>query len=62
MYWNVPITVPCSVRGCDGTASVGSEVPAAGEAPGLTATFARPKSRSFTPDLVSMTLPGFKSR
>ena len=25
-------------------------------------SFARPKSRSFTPDFVSMTLPGFKSR
>jgi hypothetical protein len=40
---------------------VGSDVGAEG-ASGRAAVFARPKSRSLTPERVSITLPGFKSR
>jgi hypothetical protein len=58
MYWKVPRIVPSCVR--FGPA-VGNEVSAAGFDVAAIA-FASPKSRSFTPDFVSMTLPGFKSR
>ncbi len=63
MYWKVPSTVPRSVSGWLAWACV-----ARTEAPEITLSraaawnFARPKSRSLTPDFVSITLPGFKSR
>ena len=41
--------------------TVGREVAPDGGAAGAIA-LARPKSSSFTPDFVSMTLPGFRSR
>ena len=62
MYWNVPSTVPRSVSGWLAGISVARreslEIVAAGPA----WNFARPKSSSFTPAFVSMTLPGFRSR
>ena len=60
MYWNVPRIVPCCViaRGI----SVGSDVAEDDDFTAGAAVFARPKSRSFTPDFVSMTFPGFRSR
>ncbi len=62
MYWNVPRIVPSAVR-LAGTGCVGRVVsePRALRPSGAT-TFANPKSRSFTPDFVSMTFPGFRSR
>lgn len=59
MYGTVPRTTPSSVM--LPRDSVGSDVSIDEEAAG-SARFARPKSRSFTPDFVSMTLAGFKSR
>ena len=60
MYWNVPRIVPSCVRFCAG-ATVGSAVkPDVCDAGPM--ALASPKSRSFTPDFVSMTLPGFRSR
>src|SRR5450759_5130509 len=61
MYWNVPRMVPLSVRCWPGPASVGKVETPPGEGLGVRA-LARPKSRSFTPDFVNITLPGFKSR
>ena len=62
MYWNVPRIVPREVSGWLSCMAVGRLV--AWEAALLSgaASFARPKSSSFTPDFVSMMLPGFKSR
>ena len=61
MYWNVPRIVPASVRFSFWLPiTVGSDVTA--DCTGGAIAFARPKSRSFTPDFVSITLPGFKSR
>ena len=58
MYCTVPISVPSRVTGA---AWVGKAVTStAGDAGAI--AFASPKSRSFTPDFVTMTLPGFKSR
>src|SRR2546428_12418526 len=57
MNWNVPRIVPSWVR----FAFVGRAVRLPWAAAGAIA-LARPKSRSFTPDLVSITLPGFRSR
>ena len=60
MYWNVPRIVPCSVSAAR---HLGRERRGRGrDFTGAAAVFARPKSRSFTPDFVSMTLPGFRSR
>ena len=64
MYWNVPRIVPSCVRFSPVAApiTVGSDVaPDDGDAAGAIA-FARPKSSSFTPVFVSITLPGFRSR
>jgi hypothetical protein len=58
MYWVVPTIVPCSVRGF---CWVGSDDSASAGAVSFP-VHARPKSRSFAPDRVSMTLPGFRSR
>jgi len=62
MYWNVPRIVPCAVSGVvivGGAVIAGpdttTDVPAA-------AILARPKSSSFTPAGVTITLPGFRSR
>ena len=56
MYCSVPGIAPVSVMGCRVSASVTSLIALVGR------SFARPKSRSLAPDLVSMTLPGFRSR
>ena len=53
--------------GVPGAASVDSHEPLNGNAAPASAgayrsVFAMPKSSSFAPDLVSMTLPGFRSR
>jgi hypothetical protein len=57
MYWKVPRIVPSVVSG---RASVGISVsPFTGAA---SETCASPKSSSFAPDFVRMTLPGFRSR
>jgi hypothetical protein len=62
MYWNVPMIVPCSVRSW-GVSSVGSEESCEiCESTPSALCLASPKSKSFTPDFVSMTFPGFKSR
>jgi hypothetical protein len=61
MYWNVPRMVPSWVRFASWLPmTVGSEV-APDVAVGAMA-LARPKSSSFTPVFVSMTLPGLRSR
>ena len=59
MYRNVPRRVPCLVSGLS---PVGG--PPGGEADGGLAalSFAIPKSSSFVPDLVIMTLAGLRSR
>ena len=63
MYWNVPRIVPRSVSGWETCASVAiTDAPETGRAPAVASGLARPKSRSFTPDFVSITLPGFRSR
>ena len=63
MYWNVPSTVPRSVRGRLACISVARRESLEVETPAAPAwNFARPKSSSFTPDFVSITLPGFRSR
>jgi hypothetical protein len=58
MYWKVPTIVPCSVSGLSSVRSDESASPVRGSSP----VRARPKSRSFAPDCVSMTFPGFRSR
>ena len=60
MYWNVPRIVPSTVSGwlmVGVWLSAEPLGPAVGPAPR-----ASPKSMSLAPPLVSMTLPGFKSR
>ena len=57
MYCSVPAIVPSSVSGCRVSVSVNAASTAA-----IGRSFARPKSRSLAPDLVRMTLPGFRSR
>ena len=57
MYWNVPTIVPSCVSGF---ATVASEAPMLSLIP--VPVFARPKSSSFAPVFVNMTLPGFRSR
>ena len=58
MYWNVPRRVPSVVRGFAFVSSVESGSELGRAAPCL----ARPKSRSFVPDRVSITFPGLRSR
>ena len=61
MYWNVPRIVPSCVRFCGLLPiTVGSDVTA--DCTGGAIAFASPKSSSFTPDFVIITLPGFRSR
>ena len=63
MYWSVPRTVPRAVSGSLSCTRVGMlDAPEIGRAPAVTSDLASPKSSSFTPDFVSMTLPGFRSR
>ena len=59
MYWNVPRIVPCAVRFGGVVGSIDSPAPRDRVA---ALAFARPKSRSFAPAFVSITLPGFRSR
>ena len=59
MYWNVPRIVPSRVT-FGAPATVGPDVRADCGCAGAIA-LASPKSSSFTPDFVSITLPGFKS-
>jgi len=62
MYWKVPMIVPRSVSR-EGAADVGRDEEASPPDSAAGASDrARPKSRSLTPDRVSMTLPGFRSR
>ena len=62
MYWKVPSTVPRSVSGWLACISVARrETPDETSRPAAW-NFARPKSSSLTPDFVSITLPGFRSR
>ena len=56
MYWNVPTIAPSSVSCFFSVAMLVSATAA------LSAGLAKPKSSSFTPDFVSMMLPGFTSR
>jgi hypothetical protein len=60
MYWNVPTIMPSCVSGWLATGLVRVR-PEAG-APGSEPALASPKSISFAPVLVSITLLGFKSR
>ena len=62
MYWNVPSTMPCAVNGWppEGPDSVMVRLDAGGCWAGV--ALANPKSISLAPDLVSMMLPGFRSR
>ena len=59
MYWSVPRMAPSAVRfadACVGIWDIGDITPLS------PVSFANPKSSSFTPDLVIMMLPGFRSR
>ncbi len=58
MYWNVPTIVPSAVSGC---VTVG-DCDNASIAGASSNARARPKSISFAPPFVSMTLAGFRSR
>ena len=58
MYWNVPSTVPFSVRWAGVVGNIDSPAPPT-TGPRLLAS---PKSSSLAPLLVSMMLPGFRSR
>ncbi len=58
MYWKVPTSVPSAVNGVVWVGMAVSDEPLWGATPGL----ASPKSISFAPDCVSMTLPGLRSR
>ena len=62
MYWKVPSTVPRSVSGWLACISVASRDTPDDTSRPAAWNFARPKSRSLTPDFVSMTLPGLRSR
>ncbi len=59
MYCNVPTIAPSAVNGSFAVRSSESDT-FAGVASCF--SFAKPKSSSFVPDLVSMTLPGLRSR
>ncbi len=60
MYWNVPKMEPFSVRGFSSVGSADSTEDVSAET--SVRNLASPKSSSFAPDLVSMMLPGFRSR
>ena len=61
MYWNVPRIVPSAVSGASvGRQTADTERTLAGRRGAVTC--ASPKSSSFTPAFVSMTLPGLRSR
>ena len=64
MYWNVPEdrarARSAAALACASVAM--TDAPETGRAPAAASGFARPKSSSFTPVFVSMTLPGFRSR
>src|ERR1700679_4148594 len=73
MYWTVPITAPAVESGVagdgEGMVCVNAAAKTEGDVslplPDATVApsgLARPKSRSLAADLVSITLPGFKSR
>src|SRR5712692_11252020 len=67
MYWIVPITSPTPVRGDIGLGPLvvlAADNSGAFDAPAKPAAvaLARPKSINLAPDLVSMMLPGFRSR
>ncbi len=64
MYWKVPTIVPSAVSGpaiVGDCVSVATLTPLPGRPAGAAAR-ARPKSISLAPALVSITLPGFRSR
>ena len=58
MYGNVPSTAPTAVSG---GAAPGETVDSASRS-GLDWCFERPKSSSFAPSFVNITLPGLRSR
>ena len=58
MYWNVPRMAPCCVNGASCVGSAVNPPPACSAG----FNFANPKSRSFAPAVVSMMLPGLRSR
>ena len=60
MYCSVPTMAPARVIGASAVAVFSSEAPPPGKAVAMAR--ARPKSSSFTPDFVTMTLPGLRSR
>lgn len=60
MYWNVPTTIPSIVSGLCGDTNVCVSPELGGLA--VNVGFAKPKSISLAPLLVSMILPGFRSR
>ena len=60
MYWRVPRIVPSAVTGAGVVAVLTSEKAGADESGAMVR--ARPKSSSLSPDFVSITLPGFRSR
>jgi|CZKD01.1.fsa_nt_gi hypothetical protein len=62
MYWNVPTTVPCAVSGWLPSGVVIVTVSPDVASARATNAFAKPKSINLAPVLVSMMLPGFKSR
>ena len=73
MYWNVPTIDPCWVnasadapsidRFIVGVEGVSCPLSLRTREPSIAAAgFARPKSSSFTPDAVSITFPGLRSR
>ena len=59
MYWNVPTIEPCAVIAGGVVAII--VAPAAADVV-MPAALARPKSSSFAPAFVSITLPGLRSR
>ena len=73
MYWTVPITAPAVESGVagvgEGMACVSAAAKTEGDVPlplpdatVAPSGFAKPKSKSLASDLVSITLPGFRSR
>ena len=62
MYWNVPRIVPFLRQVARPAPEHGRQRRHAPSCTGGAIAFASPKSSSFTPDFVSITLPGFRSR